>query len=377
MPHRVPVGMTGALDAKRLALLRLIRTESIGPVTCHRLLDRFQGDPERALAHLPAIAAQGGRKTALTVCSEEAALAELAALQAKGGQFLTLLDDDYPVLLAAIDDAPPVLSLIGRRELLSKPAVALVGARNASLNARKLAEKLARDCGAAGYAVVSGLARGIDTAVHQGALLTGTVAVVAGGVDVIYPPENKALTENLYQDGLVVSEQPFGMQPLAQHFPRRNRIISGLSQGTCVVEASLKSGSLITARMAAEQGREVFAVPGFPTDPRAQGPNRLLKDGAQLVETADDILNVLNTPLRLPGLSDSAPQTLFAVREPDDSAREIVAELLSPAAVQVDELASACQLSVTDLQSVLLEMELAGRIRRLPSNRVCLLEDVT
>jgi DNA processing protein len=366
------------MTPQHVALLRLVRSDGVGPTTCHRLLARF-GAPQAAIDNL-----QDFSKGKLRPAPQSMAEDEIAALTALGGAFLTILDDDYPVMLAATEDAPPVLALRGQRDLLKRQCLGMVGARNASLNGKKFAQKLAKDCGDAGLTVVSGLARGIDTAAHTGALATGTIAAVAGGVNVIYPPENRALTEQIAEQGLIVSEQPFGMQPIAQHFPRRNRIISGLSLGVVVVEASLQSGSLITARVAAEQGRDVFAVPGFPGDPRAQGPNRLLKDGAILVEGVADILPVLNAPfadLRRPAKM-TAPQIEFPLipmaennAAPAETVHLKVTAALSPQPVMVDELASACQLSLTELQTVLLEMELAGRVRRLPGNRVCLLED--
>ncbi len=367
--------MTDREQGERLALLRLTLTEGIGPITCRRLLHRY-GRASVALDNLLDLSARGGRKKALTAAPVQAAEDIMESCAKQGIAIITSLDADYPILLARTDDAPPVIYIKGRRELLTRPCVAIVGARNASLHGRRMAESLARTCGEAGYVVVSGLARGIDAAVHQGALATGTIGVVAGGPDVIYPPENTALTQTLYHEGLVISEQPVGMQPVAQHFPRRNRIISGLAQGVVVVEASLQSGSLITARLAAEQGRDVFAVPGFPGDPRAQGPLKLLRDGAVMVETADDILGTLNGPftqMRQQELSlENPPQEIFDTAEPDTDTRARVQGMLSYTPVLVDELAAACQMSVSALQAVLLEFELAGAVRRLTGNRVCL-----
>jgi DNA processing protein len=259
----------------------------------------------------------------------------------------------------------------------------MVGARNASLNGRKLAEKLARELGQSGQVVVSGLARGIDTAVHQGALMTGTIAVVAGGIDVIYPPENAALYAQIKEMGAIVAESPWGMEPLARHFPRRNRIISGLSSGVVVVEATLKSGSLITARTAAEQGRDVYAVPGSPLDPRAEGPNKLLQDGAILVTSAQDILKNI---VSFSGHGLSEPKIFAWINtDPDplpdlpdlpdldeEAARVRLLENLSQIPLGVDELLRTCHVSIPVLQSLLLELELAGRVQRLPGNRVVL-----
>lgn len=367
--------MADNTNTERLALLRLTLTEGVGPITCRRLLHRY-GRASVALDHLSDLSARGGRKKPLTAATSQMATDVMEDCARQGIAIVTTLDADYPILLARTDDAPPVIYIKGRQELLARPCVAIVGARNASLHGRRMAETLARACGEAGYVVVSGLARGIDAAVHQGALATGTIGVVAGGPDVIYPPENTALTQTLYNDGLVVSEQPAGMQPVAQHFPRRNRIISGLAQGVVVVEASLQSGSLITARLAAEQGRDVFAVPGFPGDPRAQGPLKLLRDGAIMVESADDILGTLRGPftqMRQQTLAlENPPQEAFDTTEPDGDARTRVQGMLSYTPVLVDELAAACQMSVSALQAVLLEFELAGTVRRLTGNRVCL-----
>ncbi|MES2729871.1 MAG: DNA-processing protein DprA [Pseudomonadota bacterium] len=361
--------------AEHLAFLRLTLTDGVGSITCRRLLQRY-GRASAALQALPELSARGGRKKPLIAAPVALAEDVMAACAREGVEMLSILDADYPLLLARTDDAPPILYLKGRRDLLTRPCVAIVGARNASHHGRRMAETLAQQCGEAGYIVVSGLARGIDTAVHRGALASGTIGVVAGGPDIIYPPENAALTHSLYTAGLVVSEQPAGVQPASQHFPRRNRIISGLSQGVVVVEASLQSGSLITARLAAEQGRDVFAVPGFPGDPRAQGPLKLLRDGAVMVENADDVISVLNGPfaeMRQQTLALENPeQDTFDSTEPDADMRDQVQGMLSYTPVLVDELAAACQMSVSALQAVILEFELAGVVRRVSGNRVCL-----
>ena len=269
------------LAGERLARIRLARTSRIGPVTFHEMLGHY-GSATAALDALPELARTARLDTraapATSVQREAAALAE------RGGRFLVIGDDDYPASLAAIPDAPPVLSVIGDPALLARPAVAVVGARNASVNARRLAARFAAELGQAGQVITSGLARGVDAAAHEAALPTGTVAVLAGGVDVIYPPEHADLYREIAGRGLILSEAPLGAVPQARHFPRRNRIVSGLSRGVLVVEAALQSGSLITARQAADQGREVFAVPGSPLDPRARGTNRLIRDGAHLVE---------------------------------------------------------------------------------------------
>ncbi|MBK3735627.1 DNA-protecting protein DprA, partial [Azospirillum brasilense] len=258
--------------AERFDWLRLIRSENVGPITFHRLLERF-GGAGAALEALPDLAKRGGRTKPLRIAPKADIDRELAANDRIGARLLFSCEPDYPEPLAALDDAPPVVSVLGHPHLLRRRAVALVGARNASMNGKKFAERLARDLGEAGLLVVSGMARGIDTAAHAGALGSGTAAVVAGGADVVYPPENQALYRDIVQQGVVIAESPVGTTPQARHFPRRNRLISGLSLGVLVVEAALRSGSLITARMALEQGREVMAVPGSPLDPRCQGTN--------------------------------------------------------------------------------------------------------
>lgn len=367
-------------DAERLAWLRLIRTENVGPVSFHRLVDAY-GSAAKALEKIPALAARGGRSKPLTVPSLDTVEKEYEALRKIGGDIVTAADEHYPLALSALDDAPPVLSYIGNPALMNKSCIAMVGARNASLNGRKFAEKIARDLGRAEQVVVSGLARGIDTAAHLGALDTGTIAVVAGGIDVVYPPENQKLYEEIKERGLTVAESPLGQQPFAQSFPRRNRIVSGLSAGVVVVEATMRSGSLITARLAGEQGRDVFAVPGHPMDPRAEGPNHLIREGAQLIRSADDILEHLLSFSRTKGFSDTAANdfggSVMTDDDPQmfDEARESVLSVLSTTPVSVDDLIREGGLTVALAQTVLLELELAGRVQRLPGNRVTLLTE--
>ena len=355
----------------------MIRSENVGPRTFNRLLERF-GSAAAALAALPELAKRGGAKRPIRIAAKGEAERELAATEAFGARLIATCEPAYPKWLAAIDDAPPLLCVLGDPALLARPALAMVGARNASLNGRNLARRLAADLGGAGLVVASGLARGIDTAAHQGALSKGTVAVMAGGVDVIYPPENDALWREIVQAGAVVSEMPLGTQPQASHFPRRNRIISGLALGTVVVEANARSGSLITARFAAEQGREVFAVPGSPLDPRAAGPNDLIRHGATLVETATDILDVVSDLIRRPlceparggFTSHSAP---LPAESETESARAEILQAMGPTPVTVDEIIRQCQLSPSVVSLVLLELELAGRLDRHPGNKVSLL----
>ncbi|HTI85351.1 MAG TPA: DNA-processing protein DprA [Alphaproteobacteria bacterium] len=358
-------------DAERIAWLRLIRSENVGPVTFRALLGRY-GSASAALEELPALARKGGRSQ-LRIPSPADAEREIQGLAKIGGRLLTLSDSAYPRLLAAIEDAPPVLSVLGRPELLTDRALAIVGARNASGSGRKFGRDLAHALGQLGYVIVSGLARGLDAAAHEGALATGTVAVMAGGVDIIYPRDNAALYERIRESGALVSEQPLGLNPTARHFPIRNRIVSGLSLGVVVVEASLRSGSLITARLAGEQGREVMAVPGSPLDPRARGANRLLRDGAALIEEAADVIAALGSAASVAtGKGFSAPpQTPPKPLELElEKARSAVFEQLSPVPLAVDEIIRQCHLSPAVVALVLLELELAGRVERHPGNRI-------
>lgn len=365
-------------EAERLACLRLIRSEHVGPVTYRHLLGRF-GTAEAALAGLPALARKGGRRRPIRTCPQPEAERELESLSVLGGRMVMLGEAAYPVALAALEDGPPVLSLLGRDEVLSLPAVAMVGARNASANACRFAENLAQGLGEAEHLVVSGLARGIDAAAHRGALATGTLAVLAGGVDVVYPPQNRGLYEDMREQGLLLSEVPLGTQPQARHFPRRNRLISGLSKGVVVVEAALRSGSLITARFAADQGREVMAVPGSPLDPRAKGCNSLIKQGATLIDSLQDVLQAITPEARL-GIRPSPPQAPpvladAAAEEEAESGKARLLELLGPSPVAVDELVRRCHLSAAAVSVALLELELAGRLERHPGARVSLVLD--
>ena len=366
-------------DAERLDWLRLARTENVGPITFRSLLARF-ATAGAALDALPDLARRGGRQRPLRPPSRTEAERELAALAKAGAGLIALVEPDYPPLLTAIDDAPPLIAVRGHRHLLTRDMIAVVGARNASLNGRRFAARLAADLGQAGYVVVSGLARGIDAAAHDGALPTGTVAAMAGGVDVAYPTENAELLARIAELGVAVAENPPGMQPQGRHFPRRNRIISGLSLGVVVVEAAPRSGSLITARLAGEQGRDVFAVPGSPLDPRAQGANRLIREGATLIQSAEDVIEGVQR-MRRPPLeempSDSfaaGPDARIAVSaaEVTDQARAGVLECLSPAPTAVDEIVRGCGEPTNIVLTILLELELAGRLDRQPGNRVCL-----
>jgi DNA processing protein len=368
---------------ERLDWLRLSRSEGVGPVTFYALLRRF-GSAASALDALPRLS---GRQAARPVVamSRRDAEAELAAIERLGGRLVCWGEPLYPSALAAVEDAPPVLTVLGRTDLILAPMVAVVGARNASANGRRFARDLAAELGDSGIVVVSGLARGIDAAAHLGALEKGSVAVVAGGVDIVYPAENRALHEALARDGAILAEMPLGTEPQARHFPRRNRIISGIALGIVVVEAAAKSGSLITARYALEQGREVFAVPGSPLDPRSRGANDLLRNGATLTETAADILIQLGPLLQgrppAPPIAPAQPRLPLAPRAAmpaasavvsEDAALDLIIEKLSPTPVAVDELVRQCQLSAAAVATLLLELELAGRVERHPGNLVSL-----
>lgn len=353
-----------------IARLRLIRTAQIGPVTYRQLLTRF-GSAQAALEAVPHLAARGGGKPP-TLAPVALAERELALVTRLGARHLFVDDADYPALLAELDDAPPTLIVRGRRDLLARLSIAMVGARNASAAACRFARQLAAEVGREEVSVVSGLARGIDTAAHVGSIETGTIGVIAGGIDVVYPPENAALQERIASEGVLIAEQPPGTEPRARHFPYRNRIIAGLSLGTVVVEAAPKSGSLITARLAAELGREVMAVPGSPLDPRAQGCNGLIRDGATLVQSAADVLETIR-PIDQRMVRTS--RDTFRGPPPEDASdaerRDLIA-LLGPVPVAIDELIRQSGHSPAIVQTVLLELELAGRLERHAGGRVAL-----
>ena len=361
--------------ADAVARLRLIRTDSIGPITYRQLIARF-GDAASALQALPDLARRGGRALSITPAAE--AEAELATLAAIGATMIFLGTPAYPALLAALETAPPVLAARGDTGLLDRPAVAIVGARNASAAGSRFARQLASDLAAEDMVVVSGLARGIDAAAHQGAMAGGTIAVVAGGVDVVYPPENAALMAEIAEKGLILAEQKPGIEPQARHFPRRNRIIAGLAAGTLVVEGAPKSGSLITARVAAEAGREVMAVPGSPLDPRAQGCNLLIREGATLVQSAADIIEALSAFAQGSGTglglryraAETPPWSEPMALDAGEPERVEIARLLSPTPVAIDELVRLSGLPAAVVATVLLDMELVGQLVRHAGGRV-------
>ncbi len=367
---------------ERLGRIRLARTSGVGPQTYRRLLARYASADE-AIDALPGLARAGGRADPLRVVPAGEVERELARLDKLGGRMLVLGAPDYPDMLALLDYAPPLLSILGDPACFAARAVGMVGARNASVNGQRMAELLAADLGMHGVVVVSGLARGIDTAAHTGAMHTGrTIACVAGGLDVPYPPENTALQARIAANGAVVTEAPLGTAPQSRHFPRRNRLIAGLSLGVVVVEAARNSGSLITAQLALDSDRAVYAVPGSPLDPRSNGSNDLLKSGATLVTQASDILEVLperpiSAAVRLPLGFEETPALWEAPPHPEPNmvlARNSVARLLGADPTLVDDLVRRCQLSTSIVLAVLLELELAGRVETMPGHRVALLD---
>jgi DNA processing protein len=379
-----PDKMLSLTEEERLARLQLARSEAVGPITFRALLEKF-GSATRAVAALPGLA----KRRAVRLVSRDEAERELDTHARLGARLIHWGEPDYPTPLAGIANPPPVLSVLGDVGLLQKAAVAIVGARNASAGGRRLAETLSRDLGQEGLAIASGLARGIDTSAHQGALKTGTVAVLPAGVERVYPPDNAPLYQAIVAEGAIVAELAPGTELKAQQFPRRNRLIAGLSLGVIVIEAAKHSGSLITARLALEEGREVFAVPGSPLDPRCHGSNELIRQGATLTQSAADVLAELpahflagfkpreaapRRPDNKPIISDKtiSYETSF---DPSDM-RAAILEALGPSPVTVDELVRRCQLSPAAVATVLLELELEGRLERHPGQRVSLLSGV-
>ncbi len=367
--------------ADALDVLRLIRSDQIGPMTFFHLI-KFCGSAKKALEMAPEMSRRGGRKKPITLISERDAERELTAIKRYGAELVMYGEETYPRMLQTIADAPPVLVVAGHKHLLGhNRMLGVVGARNASANGCIFTKKIASEVGKAGCVIVSGLARGIDTAAHQASLATGTIAVIAGGVDTIYPPENEALYHQIKDTGLIVSESPFGSKPLARHFPARNRIIAGMSHGTLVVEASLKSGSLITADYAGEYNRDVFAVPGSPMDARCTGTNKLLREGAAMVECANDILSQLKSGDHIPLAEHDTP--LFAglmQEEPDDTtlqhAQHEVLRALSFTPTAIDDVLANTGLTPHIVLAVVLELELAGRIVRMPGAKIALVAGV-
>lgn len=365
-------------DAQKIEWLRLLKSERVGPCTFRSLMNRF-GGAAQALEALPELSRRGGAKAPVRIYPQDRAERDFEAIKALGAHLLVIGEPPYPPLLRQIYKAPPLLCVKGNLALLDTPTVGIVGTRTASVAGLTLTRKLGIALGKAEYAVVSGLARGIDTAAHQSTLRTGTLACVAGGIDVVYPPENAELYKHIGEHGLLISEYVPGTHASARHFPERNRIISGLSFAIVVVEASLRSGSLITAQCALEQGREIFAVPGSPLDARCTGTNRLIQEGATLVGSIDDLLQGLEDLLARP----KPPKEYFMEDEPEgglnqwsthpevpEGVRKTILELLSYVPIDINELVLEMGEPTYLVQAALLELELAGRVTRLPENRV-------
>lgn len=364
-------------ERQRLAWLRLIRSDNVGPATFRDLINHF-GSAERAIEHLPELSRRGGARADIRIASQDEAEAELAFAGKFGAVFIGIGEPEYPAALRRIDGAPPLLAAIGDLSVTARPAVGMVGSRNASISGMKFAGRIAREIGAAGYTVVSGLARGIDAAAHRASLETGTIAALAGGLDQPYPPENLDLYDEIRGGaGLAISEMPMGWEPRARDFPRRNRLIAGIALGLVVVEAAHRSGSLITARRANDFGRLVFAVPGSPLDPRAGGTNQLIRDGAILTTGAADVLEALSPISRI------EPDANPIIEEPDDddrpdwsppqdSERSVVVAALGPSPVDVDDVIRHTGLPAAVIHYILLELDLAGRLHRHPGGMVSL-----
>ncbi len=357
---------THLTDAQRIDWLRLIRSDRIGPHTFRSLLNHF-GSAGAALERLPDLARRGGASRPGRICSEEDARAELAPGKRHGVSLLAPGEAGYPPRLAVLDDAPPLLGVRGAQDVLMRPIIAIVGSRNASGAGLKFAGMLARELGEAGFVIASGLARGIDQAAHRASLESGTIGVLAGGHDKIYPPEHVELLETMIATtGAAISEMPLGHVPRARDFPRRNRLISGVALGVVVVEAAHRSGSLITARIAAEQGREVFAVPGSPLDPRAAGTNDLIKQGAMLITEAADVINavepIMGRPMEF--RADEFDEDEPPAFEPQARDRARIVSLLGPSPIGLDDLIRMAGTSPATVRTVLLELELAGRLER-------------
>ncbi len=365
----------GLSDNEAFSRLRLIRSQNIGPITFRQLLGRF-GSAIKAIEALPELASRGKGRT-ISLADPKKIEVEIDKSHSMGAQMIFLGSDDYPALLSQMESAPACLIACGNKELLHKPMVAIVGARNASAAACRFARTLSYELKEKGFTIVSGLARGIDTAVHMGAGGGGTAAVIAGGINIAYPPENAELQNNLADKDIVITEETYDTKPIARHFPNRNRIIAGLSMGTVVVEAAPNSGSLITARLSGELGREVMAIPGSPLDPRSRGCNQLIRNGANLVQSADDIAELLTS---FTGhVSDDKWRSLNEIQqdwtidsniEPNEDERDDIISLLGMTFVSVDELVRQSSLSTANVQMILLELELAGRLERAAGAKV-------
>ena len=365
-------------DRQRVSWLRLIRSDNVGPATFRDLINHF-GSAEAALSMLPELSRRGGSSRQIRIASIEEAERELETARRFGARFVGIGEPDYPYALRNLDAAPPLLAVKGRADCGALPGVGIVGSRNASISGTKFAAKLAHEIGRAGYCIVSGLARGIDAAAHRASLNTGTIAAMAGGLDCPYPPENRDLLEDIWTgQGLAISEMPFGWEPRARDFPRRNRLIAGVALGVVVIEAAARSGSLITARLAAQAGRLVFAVPGSPLDPRCEGTNGLLKNGATVTTSSADVLEALAPLSQIdlfthpeaeePPMESDRPST----PSPSDQDRTRLVDALSPTPVEIDDVIRHTDLAPQTVYLILLELDLAGRLHRHPGGLVSL-----
>lgn len=365
-------------EKQKTAWLRLIRSENIGPATFRQLINHF-GSAEKALEALPDLSRRGGATRTLHITTIDEAERELEIAARFGARFVGIGEPDYPPALKEIDGAPPLIAMKGDGRTATRPNIGIVGSRNASINGMKFAAMMARDCGRQGYTIASGLARGIDTSAHRASLATGTVAMLAGGLDRPYPPENFSLLDEIYASGgATISEMPFGWEPRARDFPRRNRLIAGVSLGVIIVEAAQRSGSLITARLAGDFGRLVFAVPGSPLDTRCQGTNGLIKDGATLITEAKDVLDAIS-PLVEPDLplfrQVNEPPHHADISEPRDDDRALVVNALGPSPVEMDDIIRHTGLSTSAILLVLMELDIAGRLQRHTGGKISLISD--
>ena len=362
-------------EDERLDWLRLIRSENVGPMTFHHLLECY-GEVATVLERLPELARSGGRIRRLRITSRRQAAEELRLARERGLEAVCMSEAAYPDSLRTLEDAPPVIYMVGDAALAARPCIAIVGARNASANSLKLAREFAQELSEHEFVIVSGMARGIDTNAHWGGLRGGSIAVLAGGADVIYPRANNELYEKLRAQGAVISEMPPGMQPLARHFPRRNRIIAGLSLGVVVMEATVRSGSLITAQRALEQGREVMVVPGSPADPRSHGGNALIKDGAKMVLSPQDIMETIAPMVgaRLRERKPASPKRLRPrISQPpriSQSDREDFLSLIGAEPTSIEELTTYSRLPLAKVMFLLVELEIAGQIMREHGQKV-------
>ena len=370
---------------KKKEWVQLARSENVGPITFRNLISLFK-TPKVAMEHIDDFARRGGKTRSISLYTEQEVENEMTKIDEIGGKILASCEPDYPDTLRKLEDAPPIITVLGDISLLRRSCVSIVGSRNASVNGKNLTRRLAFDLTKEDFVIVSGMARGIDTAAHEGALtqengLGGTIAVLGTGVDVVYPSENQTLYQEIWQRGAVVSDFPLGTQPHPGHFPRRNRLISGLSLGTVVIEAQSKSGSLITAEYAKQQGREVFAVPGSPLDARSEGPNELLKKGARLVSSSRDILDVLKNKEYKEFKDAFQDEEQISLKADTDETevekiRHMILENLSPEKVCVDDLIREMKLPASIVNVALIELELAGRLERHPGNSVSLLAEL-